>query len=84
MPPIRLSRISLSSPVPYAHFTRYPTASPTSAQTSISPLMLAKLTDYFISANDELYDLLDKDTELYRIVHAIEILADSHRTLNNL
>jgi hypothetical protein len=46
--------------------------------------MLTKLTDYFISANDELYDLLDKDTELYRIVHAIEILADSHRTLNNL
>jgi hypothetical protein len=84
MPPIRSSRISSSSPVPYAHFTRTSTASLTSVQTSVSPLTLTKLTDYFISANDELYDLLDKDTELYRIVHAIEILADSHRTLNNL
>jgi hypothetical protein len=46
--------------------------------------MLPKLTDYFISSNNELYDLLDKDSELYRIVHTIEILADSHRVLNNL
>jgi hypothetical protein len=83
MPPIRSSQNSSQS-IPYAHFTNYPTASPTSAQTSVSPLTLPQLTDYFISSNDELYDLLDKDTELYRIVHAIEILADSHRTLNNL
>jgi hypothetical protein len=47
------------------------------------PSRLLRFTDYFISANDELYDLLDKDTELYHIVHTIEILADSHRTLNN-
>jgi hypothetical protein len=84
MPPIRSSRISSSSSVPYAHFTRTSTASLASVQTSVSPLTLTKLTDYFISANDELYDLLNKDTELYCIVHAIEILADSHRTLNNL
>jgi hypothetical protein len=84
MPPIRSSRISSSSVTPYAHFIRYLTASLTSKQTSVSPLTLARLTDYFISANDELYDLLDKDSELYCIVHTIEIFADSHRTLNNL
>jgi hypothetical protein len=84
MPPIRSFRISPPSNIPYAHFVRHSTASQTSTQTSISPLTLAQLTDYFISANNELYDLLDKDSELYRIVHTIEILADSHRTLNNL
>jgi hypothetical protein len=83
MPPIRSSQNSSRS-IPYAHFTSYPTASPTSAQTAVPPLTLPQLTDYFISSNDELYDLLDKDTELYRIIHAIEVLADSHRTLNNL
>jgi hypothetical protein len=83
MPPIRSSQNSLRS-TPYEHFTSYLTASPTSTQTSVLPLTLPKLTDYFISSNDELYDLLDKDSELYCIVCTIEILTDSHRTLDNL
>jgi hypothetical protein len=82
MPPIRSSQISSRS-TPYEQFTSYPTASPTSTQTSVPPLTLSKLADYFISSNNELYDLLDKDSELYRIVRMIEIFADSQRTLDN-
>jgi hypothetical protein len=84
MSPIRSSKNSSRSVTLYAHFTRYPTASPTSVQTSVSPLTIAELTDYFTTANDQLYHLLDKDTELYHIVHVIEVLTNSNRTLNDL
>jgi hypothetical protein len=46
--------------------------------------MIAELTDYFTTASDQLYHLLNKDTELYRIMHAIEVLTNSNRTLNDL
>jgi hypothetical protein len=46
--------------------------------------MIAELTNYFTTANDQLYHLLDKDTELYHIVHAIKVLANLNRTLDDL
>jgi len=80
MSPTRSSKTS-SRPVPYGHFTRYPTASPSSAQTSISPVTYTELLNYFDVANDH---LLDGDTELHRIIYVIEILQASNRTLEEL
>jgi len=88
MSPIRSSRNS-SRQIPYGHFTQYPTASPASTQTSIPTVTLAELTDYFDVANDQLtnyfdvandqlYDLLNGDTELHRIIYAIEVLQTSN------
>jgi len=83
MPPTRTSKDS-SRTTPYGHFTRYPTASPSSTQTSVSPVTYTELVNYFDVANDQLYDLLDGDTELHRIVYAIEVLRTSNQTLEEL
>ena len=72
MSPIHSSRNS-SRQIPYGRFTQYPTASPASTQTFIPTIALTELLDYFDVANDQLYDLLDSDTELHRIVHTIEL-----------
>ena len=83
MSPIRSSR-NLSRQIPYGRFTQYPTASPASTQTSIPTVTLAELTDYFDIANNQLYDLLDGDTELHRIIYAIEVLQTSNRALEEI
>ena len=83
MSPTRSSRTSAWS-IPYGHFARYPTASPTSIQTTIPSLTYTEPIDYFDIANDQLYDLLDGDSELHRIVYGIEILQASNRTLREL
>jgi len=53
-------------------------------RTSISPITYTELLNYFDVANDQLYDLLDSDTELHRIIYAIEVLQTSNRTLEEL
>ena len=63
---------------------RYLTASPSSTQTSISPITYTELINYFDVANDQLYNLLDGNTELHRIIYAIEVLQTSNRTLEEL
>jgi len=83
MSPTQSSKTSLR-PVPYGYFIRYPTASPTSARTAILFLTYAELVNYLDVANDQLYDLLDGNTELHRIVYAIEVLQTSNRTLREL
>jgi len=83
MSPTRSSKTS-SRPVPYGHFTRYPTASPTSAQTTIPSITYTELVNYFDVANDQLYDLLDGDEELHQIIYAIKTLQASNRTLKEL
>jgi len=83
MSPTRSSKTS-SLPVPYGHFTRYLTTSPTSTRTAIPSLTYTELINYLDVANDQLYDLLDGDTELHRIVYAIEVLQTSNRTLREL
>ena len=83
MSPTRSSRISSRS-VPYGHFTRYPTTSSPSTRTTISTVTYTKLVNYFDIANDQLYDLLDGDDELHRIIYGIETLYASNRTLREL
>ena len=83
MSPIRSSRNS-SRQIPYGRFTQYPTASPASTQTFIPPIALTELLDYFDVANDQLYDLLDSDTELHRIVHTIELFHLSNQSLEEI
>jgi len=83
MSPTRTSR-TLSRSVPYGHFTRHPTASPSSTQTSVSLITYTELVNYFDIANDQLYDLLDGDAELHRIIYAIEVLQTSNWTLEEL
>jgi len=46
--------------------------------------MYTELVNYFDVANDQLYDLLDGDEELNRIIYAIETLQASNRTLKEL
>jgi hypothetical protein len=83
MSPTPSSRTSSQS-VPYGHFTRYLTASSPSTRTAISSLTYTELIDYFDVANNQLYDLLDGDSELHCIVYGIEILQASNRTLREL
>jgi len=83
MSPTRSSKTS-SRPVPYGHFTRYSTASPSSTRTTVPSITYTELVNYFDAANDQLYDLLDGDGELHRIIYAIETLQASNRTLKEL
>jgi hypothetical protein len=83
MSPTHSSRTSSQS-VPYGHFTRYPTAFPTSTQTAIPSVTYTKLVNYLDIANYQLYDLLNGDTELHHIIYGIEILQASNRTLREL
>ena len=83
MSPTRSSKTSSRS-VPYGSFTRYLTASPASMQTSVLPITLTELTSYLDIANNQLYDILDGDDELHRLVYAIEVLQASNRTLEEL
>jgi len=85
--PFHVPNLFLQNPsrsVPYGHFTRYPTASPTSMQTSIPSVTFTKLVNYFTTANDQLYNLLDGDVELHHIVYAIKLLQPSNQTLEEL
>jgi len=83
MSPTRSSRTSAQS-IPYGHFARYPTASPMSTRTTIPSLTYTELINYFDVANDQLYDLLDSDSELHCIVYGIKILQASNWTLREL
>jgi hypothetical protein len=53
-------------------------------QTTIPSVMYTELVNHLDVANDQLYDLLDGDTELHCIVYGIEILQASNRTLGEL
>ena len=83
MSPTHSSRISSWS-ASYGHFTRYPTASSPSTQAAIPSIMYTELVNYFDVANNQLYDLLDSDTELHHIIYGIEILQASNQTLREL
>jgi len=86
MPPARSVRISskhssVTSNLYDHRGQKISTASPSSRQPSIPIITFTELTTYFTTANDQLYDILDGDLELRRIVHAIEVLTTSNRAL---
>ena len=83
MSPTRSSRISSRS-VPYGNLNRYPTTSSPSTRTTISTVTYTELVNYFDIANDQLYDLLDGDEELHRIIYGIETFHASNQTLKEL
>jgi hypothetical protein len=83
MSPIHSSKNSSQS-IPYGHFTRYSTTPSPSTRNTIPPIAYTELVNYFDVANDQLYNLLDGDTELHRIVYGIEVLQASNQTLKEL
>jgi hypothetical protein len=89
MPPVRSVRISSkTSCITHnrydSHGKKIPTSTPSSRGSSIPSVTLAELSTYFDTAHDQLYDILDGDTELRRMVHAIEFLTTSNRALESI
>ena len=86
MPPVRSARVtSKPSCITYHRYDglgrKLSTATPSSRDPSIPTLTFAELTDYFTTAHDELYDILDGNVELRRLVHSIEVLTTSNRAM---
>jgi len=85
MPPARSVRISpkhssVTSNL-YNHRGQKISTSPSPRQPSILIITFTELTTYFTTANDQLYNILDGDLELRRIIHAIEVLTTSNHAL---
>ena len=87
MPPVRNTRIASSQPscITYNRYdskgNKLSIATPSSRGASIPTLTLPELAHYFTTAHDEVYDLLDGDSELHRIVYAIDVLTASSRAM---
>jgi hypothetical protein len=50
----------------------------------VSTLTFAEFSTYLTTANTRLYALLEKDEELHRLVHAIELIDQSNRSLEEI
>ena len=58
--------------------------SPTSETRPVKTLMFPKFVRYLTIANKRLYDLLKTDEELHRLVHAIKLVDQSNRHLEEI
>ena len=58
--------------------------SPSSATRPVETLTFPKFTRLLTIANKRLYDLLETDEELHRLVHAIELVDQSNRRLDEI
>ena len=87
MPPVRSAHVASSKPscITYNRYdsngNKLSTAAPSSRDPSISTVTFPELASYFTTAHDQLYDILDGDVELRRIVFAIETLTASNRAM---
>ncbi len=59
-------------------------ASPTSETRPVETLTFPKFIQYLTIANKRLYDLLEVDEELHCLVHAIELVDQSNRHLEEV
>ncbi len=89
MSPIRPSKcsVALSKSTFYARSERHtkkPTTTTHPGSPSVLPLDFTELTDYFTSSNDQLYNLLNGNSELHRIVYGLETLYKANCALEEI